>query len=89
MGEVSNCLSTSWQMRSDVPPPLTPLSFSRMKRKDHTSKVSWPALLMLGSVLSHIGQTGRQWFWVLWPKPKALGCRAETRQYQKSLRHCS
>ncbi len=26
------------------------------------------------------GQTGRQWFWVLLPKQKNLGCRAETRQ---------
>ena len=29
------------------------------------------------------GQTGRQWFWVLLPKQKGLGCRAETRQYKK------
>ena len=40
MGEVSNGLSKSWQMRSDVPPPPSPLSFSRMKRKDHTSVAS-------------------------------------------------
>ena len=25
--------------------------------------------------------TGRQWFWILLPKQKDLGCRAETRQY--------
>jgi len=40
MGEVSNCLSKNWQMRSDVPPPPIPLSFSRMKRKHHTSVAS-------------------------------------------------
>ncbi len=51
MGEVSNCLSTSWQMRSDVPPPLIPLSFSRMKRKDHTSKVSWAVTQRQASLL--------------------------------------
>jgi len=26
------------------------------------------------------GQTGRQWFWVLFPKEKGLGCRDEPRQ---------
>ncbi len=40
MGEVSNRLSSNWQMRSDVPPPPTPRSFSRMTRKDHTSTAS-------------------------------------------------
>ena len=40
MGEVSNGLSRSWQMRSDGPPPPIPLTFSRMNRKDHTSGAS-------------------------------------------------
>jgi len=31
------------------------------------------------------GRTGRQWFWLLLPKQKGLGCRAETRQHRKSL----
>ena len=46
MGEVSNGLSKSWQMRSDVPPPPSPLSFSRMKRKDHTSAASLRATVV-------------------------------------------
>ncbi len=40
MGEVSNGLSSSWQMRSDGPPPPTPSNFSKMTRKDHTSGAS-------------------------------------------------
>ncbi len=39
MGEVSNRLSSSWQMRSDVSPPPVSLSFPRMTKKDHTSEV--------------------------------------------------
>jgi hypothetical protein len=33
------------------------------------------------------GQTGRQWFWVLFPKEKDLACRGETRQHRKMLGH--
>ena len=40
MGEVSNRLSSSWQMRSDVSPPPVSLSFPRMTKKDHTSEAS-------------------------------------------------
>ena len=43
MGEVSNRLSSSWQMRSDVSPPPVSLSFPRMTKKDHTSGASWSA----------------------------------------------
>ena len=34
-----------------------------------------------GVHLLDCGRTGRQWFWLLLPKQKGLGCRAETRQY--------
>jgi len=34
-------------------------------------------------------RTGRQWFWVLLPKQKDLGRRAETRHHQKSREHGS
>ncbi len=44
MGEVSNRLSSSWQMRSDVSPPPVSLSFPRMTKKDHTSVASWSTL---------------------------------------------
>ena len=47
MGEVSNRLSSSWQMRSDVSPPPVSLSFPRMTKKDHTSEASWSAFLKL------------------------------------------
>ncbi len=47
MGEVSNRLSSSWQMRSDVSPPPVSLSFPRMTKKDHTSEASWSAILLL------------------------------------------
>ena len=32
-------------------------------------------------------QTERHWFWVLFPKEKDLGCRAETRHYRKPCSH--
>ena len=31
------------------------------------------------------GRTGRHWFWVLLPKQKGLGCRAETRHHQNHI----
>ncbi len=58
MGEVSNRLSRSWQMHSDVPPPLTPLSFSRIIRKDHTSVASWSAFPFPASISSDLAGLG-------------------------------
>ncbi len=77
MGEVSNGLSNSWQMRSDVPPPRPSQLLKNDKKRPY--KRSELARLPSGVHPLDSGQTGRQWLCLLFPKEKDLGCRAESR----------
>ncbi|MGB5054750.1 MAG: hypothetical protein WBO24_10190, partial [Nitrospirales bacterium] len=50
------------------------------------SPASWAALLRVGVPPLQIGQTGRQWFWVLLPKQKDLVVRGRNPGIEQNLK---
>jgi len=67
---------------------ILPWSAAFCLAKGRDAQISWRALFERSELVRppkagvrpiKCGQTGRHWFWVLLPKQKDLGCRAETR----------